>query len=239
MLKKWLSHPTIDWPGKFKQKLKTLKEGSLRDYYATSLPDGNNPIGKIEFLSMDFETTGLNADKDDIISIGTVPFNLDRILLNRAKSWTVRPREKLAEDSVIIHGITHTDILDAPDLSVIFEQVLNEMAGKIIVVHCQQIERLFLERALMTRINNGIEFPVVDTMELESRIQHKLRARIWNRLKGGKSLSRRLGSCRQRYGLPPYSPHHALTDAIATAELLQAQIAHHYDPQSPIKEFWQ
>lgn len=239
MLKKLLSPPTIDWPGKFKQKLNVIKNDTLIAYYSTPLPEGNKPIGEVEFLSMDFETTGLNPEKDDIISVGTVPFNLQRIFVNRAKYWTVRPREKLEEESVIIHGITHTDILDAPDLSVIFEQILNEMAGKIVVVHCQQIERQFFERALMTRINKGIEFPVVDTMVLESKIQQKLRGGIWHRLKGKKPQSIRLGACRQRYGLPVYPPHHALTDAIATAELLQAQIAHHYDPQQTIEQFWQ
>ncbi|GIU17229.1 3'-5' exonuclease [Shewanella colwelliana] len=239
MLKKLLSPPTIDWQGKFQQKLKVITHKVLRDYYATPLPLGNTPIGEVEFLAMDFETTGLNPDKDDIISIGTVPFNLQRIFINRAQSWTVRPREKLAEESVIIHGITHTDILDAPDLSAIFEQVLQEMAGKIIVVHCHQIERQFFETALMARINKGIEFPVVDTMALESSIQRQQYGGVWNRLKGTKPQSIRLGSSRHRYGLPAYSPHHALTDAIATAELLQAQIAHHYKATSAIDNFWQ
>ncbi|MCG9698091.1 3'-5' exonuclease [Shewanella sp. Isolate11] len=239
MLKKLLSPPSIDWHGKFEQKLKVIEHPVLREYYATPLPDASQPIADIEFLAMDFETTGLNADKDDIISIGTVPFNLNRIFVNRAKNWTVKPREKLQEDSVIIHGITHSDIMDAPDLSAIFQQVLQEMAGKIMVVHYQQIERQFFQRALMTRINKGIEFPVIDTMVLESIIQHKHHGGLWNRLKGIKPPSVRLGACRTRYGLPIYPPHHALTDAIATAELLQAQIAHHYDPQLPINEFWQ
>ncbi len=36
----------------------------------------------------------------------------------------------------------------------------------------------------------------------------------------------------------PTNPHHALTDALATAELLQAQIAYHFDPDTPISEVW-
>ncbi len=239
MFKKLLSPPRIDWQGKFQQKLKVIEHPALREYYSSSLPDNQQAIGEIEFLAMDFETTGLDATKDDIISIGTVPFNLNRIFVNRAKNWTVRPREKLGEESVIIHGITHSDILDAPDLSAIFDKILQEMAGKIMVVHYQQIERQFFEQALLTRINKGIEFPVIDTMVLEAIIQQKHYGGLWSRLKGLRPQSIRLGACRTRYGLPTYPPHHALTDAIATAELLQAQIAHHYDPQMPIKDFWQ
>jgi DNA polymerase-3 subunit epsilon len=36
----------------------------------------------------------------------------------------------------------------------------------------------------------------------------------------------RLDACRERYGLPDYQGHDALTDALATAELLLAQIAY-------------
>ncbi|QYK13002.1 3'-5' exonuclease [Shewanella rhizosphaerae] len=238
MLKKLLSPPSIDWPGKFEQRLKTTEHQGLRQYYLGGLPDPDTPLSQVELLAMDFETTGLNVDKDDIVSIGTVPFTLRRIFLNRAQHWTVRPRERLAEESVIIHGITHSDILDAPDLSAIFEQVLEQMAGKIMVVHYQAIERLFLERALIRRIHQGIEFPLIDTMALESEIQKRQHGGLLQRLKGDKPGSVRLGQSRSRYGLPSYPPHNALTDAIATAELLQAQIAHHFDPSRPIKEFW-
>lgn len=35
----------------------------------------------------------------------------------------------------------------------------------------------------------------------------------------------RLGAARRTFGLPRYSAHHALTDAIAAGELLLAQVA--------------
>ncbi|MCV5689194.1 3'-5' exonuclease, partial [Escherichia coli] len=68
--------------------------------------------------------------------------------------------------------------------------------------------------------------------------QQKRSGSLWERLKGKKPESVRLAQSRRRYGLPDYTPHHALTDAIATAELLQAQIAHHYSEEQPIREFW-
>ncbi len=48
----------------------------------------------------------------------------------------------------------------------------------------------------------------------------------------------RLGQSRLRYGLPAYTPHHALTDAIATAELLQAQVAYHFDSKINVSTLW-
>lgn len=238
MINKLMSPPSIDWPAKFSRKVEVIKNPSLKHYYQAGVPEPNTPLADVQFLAMDFETTGLDSDNDDIITIGTVPFNLNRIFINQAQHWTVRPRKQLAEESVVIHGITHSDVLDAPDLSGIYEQVLEQMSGKIMVVHYQRIEREFFDKALMARIKEGIEFPVVDTMHIETQLQQKHSGGLFNKILGKKPASVRLGASRSRYGLPQYTPHHALTDAVATAELLQAQLAHHYDRKMPIGKLW-
>ena len=63
--------------------------------------------------------------------------------------------------------------------------------------------------------------PVVDTLTIE----HQRHSRT-----GGVGVTEagalRLGAARERYGLPRYPAHDALTDAIAAAELFLAQVAH-------------
>ncbi|MFM2588069.1 3'-5' exonuclease [Vibrio sp. TBV020] len=238
MIKKLLSPPSIDWSTKFNRKLEVVKDSNLKNYYTAGLPDPSTPLEDVLFLAMDFETTGLDSDNDDIITIGTVPFNLNRIFINQARHWTVRPRKQLAEESVVIHGITHSDVLDAPDLAGIYDQVLEQMSGKVMVVHYQRIEREFFDKALVARIKEGIEFPVVDTMHIETQLQQKHNGGLLNKIFGKKPESVRLGASRSRYNLPQYTPHHALTDAVATAELLQAQIAHNYNRKMPISQLW-
>ena len=238
MIRKIMSPPSIDWRSKFARKLEVIRDDALRSYYTAGVPEPNTPLEDVTFLAMDFETTGLDSFNDDIITIGTVPFTLNRILINQAKHWTVKPRKQLAEESVIIHGITHSDVLDAPDLSAVYQDVLAQMSGRVMVVHYQRIEREFFANALLARINEGIEFPVVDTMNIEAQVQKKRHGGIINKIRGRKPESVRLGASRARYGLPLYTPHHALTDAVATAELLQAQIAHHYDAKMPIGQLW-
>ncbi|APU74107.1 3'-5' exonuclease [Vibrio parahaemolyticus] len=238
MIKKLFQKPAIQWPTKFQQKLELVSDENLVAFYDSELPAPNTPISEVEFVALDFETTGLNPEKHDIITIGLVPFNLRRIFLRDARHWKVRPQKKLDEDSVIIHGITHSELIDAPDLSDILGELLPCLSGKIIVVHYRRIEREFLDQALKARIGEGIEFPVLDTLQIEENIQKRSAGGIWNRLKGKRPESLRLAQSRRRYGLPDYSPHHALTDAIATAELLQAQMAHHYNDDQPISDFW-
>lgn len=78
----------------------------------------------------------------------------------------------------------------------------------------------------------------MDTMHLETLHQQRLHGGILNKVLGKKPDSVRLGASRTRYGLPPYTPHHALTDAVATAELLQAQIAYHYQRSTTLGQIW-
>ncbi|CAH1536898.1 DNA polymerase III epsilon subunit [Vibrio owensii] len=238
MIKKLFQKPTIQWHTKFQHKLEQAKDERLIAFYGKALPTPETPLSQVEFVALDFETTGLNPQKNGIITIGLVPFNLNRIFLRQAKHWKVRPQEKLDEESVIIHGITHSELIDAPDLGEILGPLLESLAGKIVVVHYRRIEREFLAQALRTRIGEGIEFPVLDTLQIEEDIQQRASGGLWNKLKGNKPQSLRLAQSRRRYGLPDYTPHHALTDAIATAELLQAQIAHHYSEEQPIGSLW-
>lgn len=138
----------------------------------------------------------------------------------------------------MIHGITHSDIAVAPDITHILADLLSQMAGTVAVVHFRGIERPFLDATLRDRLAEGIEFPVIDTMELEARLHRRKPPSLLDRLLGKKPVSIRLADSRRRYGLPDYHPHHAVTDALASAELLQAQIAHRFSPDTPVGELW-
>lgn len=232
------NHNTPDWPTFFTMLADQAKDQRLQHYYSAGMVSGDTPLKEVPFVALDFETTGLDPKQDEIISIGLVPFDINRIRCRESAQWFVNPNRPLEEESVVIHGITDSDVSRAPELLRILEEVLSALAGKIVVVHYRQIEREFMNSALKSRLNEGIRFPVVDTLAIESAVQHRQFGGLWNKLKGNKPGSVRLGRCRQRYGLPVYPPHHALTDALATAELLQAQIAYHFDPETPISEIW-
>ncbi|WEM44122.1 3'-5' exonuclease (plasmid) [Photobacterium sp. DA100] len=229
---------TPDWPTFFQTLYDKAKDNRLKNFYSTPIINGDTPLSEVPFVALDFETTGLDPKKDEIISIGLVPFTMERIRCRESAQWTVNPHRPLNEESVIIHGITDSEVENAPDLLKILEQVLRSLAGKVVVVHYQRIEREFMNQALLSRLEEGIHFPVVDTMAIEMAIQQRDFGGFINRLKGRRPGSVRLARARQRYGLPLYPPHHAATDALATAELLQAQIAYHFSPDTPISDIW-
>lgn len=230
----------IDWPRRFEALAQSARDERLRAYYAVGIVDGDTPLSAVPLMALDVETTGLDPVKDGIVSIGLVPMGLERIRASASRHWILKPRVPLGEESVTIHGITDSQVLVAPDLTQVLGEVLQAMAGHVLVVHCRDIERQFLNEALRPRIGEGIAFPVIDTMELEARM-HRNQPRGWLNWALGRhppKVSIRLADSRRRYNLPRYRPHHALTDALASAELLQAQVAHHFSPDTPLRAIW-
>jgi DNA polymerase-3 subunit epsilon len=229
-----------DWRRRFEALAESAHDERLRAYYAAGMVDGDTPLSAVPLMALDVETTGLDPVEDGIVSIGLVPMGLDRIRASASHHWILKPRVPLGEASVTIHGITDSQVLAAPDLKLVLAEVLQAMQGHVLVVHCRDIERQFLNGALRPRIGEGIAFPVIDTMELEARL-HRNQPRGWLNWALGRHpppVSIRLADSRRRYNLPRYRPHHALTDALASAELLQAQVAHRFSPDTPVRELW-
>src|SRR5690554_267819 len=229
---------SLPWPEQYRDLSESAKAPVLKAFYEAGCVSEDTPISEVLMVALDFETTGLDSEAHSIVSIGLVPFTLDAILLNQAKHWIVRPRLPLHQTSVTFHGITHADISDAPDLSEILEEVFASLNGRIPVVHFRHIEWPFLNVALQYRLDEGIRFPLIDIMAIEADLHPDRQPSFFKRLVGEKPTSIRLGDSRKRYGLPHYAAHNALVDAIATAELLQAQIQHHFSLETPIGNLW-
>ncbi|MDX1320907.1 MAG: 3'-5' exonuclease [Oceanospirillum sp.] len=230
--------PQPEWPERFRLLAEQAEHPLLKNFYEAGCVDPDTPLDQVSFVAMDFETTGLNPQKNGIVSIGLVPFTLRRIYCSQSQHWILDPGKPLNAESVVIHGITHSDIDDAPDLSRVLPRLLEALKGRIPVVHHRGIEQPFLSAALKARLGEGVVFPVVDTMELEARLHRHHPLGWFARLLGKKPVSIRLADSRTRYNLPFYAPHHALTDALASAELLQAQIADRFNPDDPIRLIW-
>lgn len=227
-----------NWPDYLASRAQRVREPRLASFYAQGTLDPDTPIGEAPLVAMDFETTGLDGSRHDIVSVGVMPFTLGRIRPADGRYWVLSPRRQLSDESVAFHHITHAEVADAPDFAAIIDELLPLLAGRLVVVHYRQLERTFLDAAIRERLGEGLLMPMIDTMSLEARIH---RQPWWARLRrwaGRPMASIRLHESRQRYHLPAYTGHHALVDSLATAELLQAQILYHYDWQTPVSALW-
>lgn len=231
------SRRSADWQERFAELAAHSRAASIRDFYRRGAPSGDTALSDAPLVALDLETTGLDPARHGIVSIGMVPFSLERIRPSRGYYRVVRPRREIDEHSITIHRITHEEVDDAPDLEDVVDELLDALAGRVAVVHYHAIERRFLYQAFLRRFGEGILFPLIDTLDIERRISQRrtLNPLTWF---GQRRVSLRLADARRRYGLPEYSPHHALTDALATAELFQAQVAHHGSPEDRVSDWW-
>ncbi|WP_376695635.1 3'-5' exonuclease [Wenzhouxiangella sp. EGI_FJ10305] len=230
------SAPT-DWQARFGELAGQSRVASIRDFYRRGSIAADTAIAEVPLVALDLETTGLDAKRHGIVSIGMVPFSLGRIRPPEGYYRVLRPRREIDEHSITIHNITHHEITDAPDLEEVADELLEALSGRVAVVHYHAIERRFLYQAFQRRFGEGLMFPLIDTLQIEKIVTRRptLNPMTWF---GGRRVSLRLADARRRYHLPEYSPHHALTDALATAELFQAQVAYHGSPNDVVSEWW-
>jgi DNA polymerase-3 subunit epsilon len=226
-----------DWQRYVAERARTTRSPALKRFYEAALPPPDTAIADVPLMALDIETTGLNPQRDAIVSIGLVPFTTRRIHLARRRYWIIHPECALNSRSVTLHHITHADIEQAPHFSAILPELLDAMTAYLPVVHYRTIERSFLDRAVTDALGEPFAFPTIDTMAIEAQ---RYRSGFWSRWRsrlGRSPVSIRLHDSRVRYHLPYYQAHHALVDALATAELLQAQIATHFRSDTPVRVF--
>lgn len=180
-------------------------------------PDWKTPLEQAHLLAVDVETTGLDAGRDHLLSIGWVPVTCNRIELGGAGHVVLRGRPGVSVgNSATIHHLTDDDLAAGVEEAEALERFLAALSGRMMLTHYATMEQTFLA-ALHKRVRGEtVALPAVDTFAIERR--HMERMATYPR---GEDL--RLPRVRERYGLPAYRSHNALSDALACAELYLAQ----------------
>ncbi len=195
----------------------------------TPLPSAEVDILQLPLLVFDFETSGLNAGQDRIVSMGWVEVHQGVIALDSARHLLLQATPGADSAAITLHHIMPEMQQNGVSEAAAFEQLWSAMAGKVLVVHGAVIEREFSCQYL--RRNSLPELPLIwlDTLKIEQAFPNA-------RERG--PVSWRLSDLRRRYRLPEYPAHHALSDAIATAELFLAQRFRLYRQQrAPLGEW--
>jgi len=193
--------------------------GPLKDFYETPYPDKATDVHEVDFVALDLETTGLEARKHEIVSIGWVPIHQMQIDYSGCVHQLVKPTRAVTAESAVVHRIFDTHLENAPSLEEGLVRVLPNLAGKVLIAHHAKVEWTFLSEACKKVFGVPFEIPTVDTLLVERRLAIR---RNLDLPRGGY----RLDVCRQRYNLPRYGAHNALMDAIAAGELFLAQASH-------------
>lgn len=201
---------------RFERALKSLGTASnacLQTYANADWPSADCLAKNAPYLALDFELDGLRKDAH-LLQAGWTPFKGSAISLEHAQSLDIRSDAALDAEAVTIHGIGEQRAACGQPLGEVIAALVGALSGRIMVAHAAGIEHHALTHAAKALF--GIAPPIrsICTLALERELHPNL--------VGAEAY--RLGPTRARYGLPDYAAHDALTDAIAAAELFQAQL---------------
>ena len=124
------------------------------------------------FVAFDCETTGLDPQRDRLLSIGAIKFSSDRIFINQSIELFIK-QENVDKKSVTIHGILPTDAADAhfSEKQAIIK-FLNFIENATLVGHHINFDKAMINQALR-RLNLGkLKNKTIDTNQLFKKKYH-------------------------------------------------------------------
>ncbi len=166
-----------------------------------------------EWVSLDCETTGLDRERDHIISIGAVRIQGQRILCSQRLELMVQPdeaRAPMGADSVRIHRLREADLathgLPAADVA---RQVLEFIGPRPLVGYYLEFDVAMLNRLLRPVLGIPLPNPQVEV----SALYHDLKFRQ----NPDAHIDLRLATLMADLELPERMAHDAVNDAIMAA----------------------
>lgn len=181
----------------------------------------SQPFSQTNLMVIDCEASSLNPARGELLSIGWVMIQQGAIRFETAEQHFFSPKESVGQ-SAVIHQLRDCDLTSGVDAEDIIDQLIDHMHRSVLVFHHAKLDIGYINLLSRSRFGLPLLMPIIDTLRVEKAIMERKHQEL-------KPDDLSLGNCRERYNLPVYRGHDALTDALATAELLLAQVAHKRD----------
>lgn len=159
-----------------------------------------------EFAALDFETTGLDRERDAIVSFGVVPVRNGRVMVGESVHQLVVPDVPSSPESMRVHGILPQDVAEAQSLAEAAGTLGRALNGRFLVTWFASVEIAFLRR-LYGRRHAWVR-RTIDVRQMVIALEGL-----------DQDVRQSLSSAADHYGIPVATPHEALDDAMVTAQL--------------------
>jgi DNA polymerase-3 subunit epsilon len=165
-----------------------------------------------KFYAIDIETTGLDFDKDEIISFACVPIINLKILVRDTFYTLIKPRSYNYK-AMRYHGISKDNLTDAPVFEEVSDRIRKTLDG-ILVGHSVEFDFTFLKNNFKSL---GVRFKrdLIDIAMVERWLRLKRKTEEDNLSLDGMIAT---------YGLKQYYRHNAAADAFLAAQIFQMQM---------------
>lgn len=179
------------------------------------VPDLDVPWRDVDYRVVDVETTGLDLRRDTMVSYGAVLVRAGRLRWSSRVSVDIKPGRPIGVDAMTVHGIRHEDLHAAPDLADVSRAIVEQLDGCVLVAHAAWVELAFLKEPVRIAGRRG-KPAVVDTAAL---------LRATGVAPSGTGHEPDIEWAAGVLDLGGHTPHHALGDALTTAEVFLAMAA--------------
>lgn len=194
----------------------TLAQTLRRAFYRVSLGDHGyrflfDPEPPGEAVSLDCETTGLDRQKDDIVSIAAVRIAGNRILTSERFEATIRPEVALSEASIRIHRLRERDVEGGEPIRAVLPRLLRFIGSRPLVGYYLDFDVAMLDRHILPMIQSRLPNRRIEISALYYE-------RKYGNAPPGTTLDLRFATLLDDLGIIPLAQHDALNDAVMVAE---------------------
>ena len=166
-------------------------------------PDG-------EWVALDCETTGLDRQRDQIISIGAVRIVGNRLLTSQRLELLVRPERALNADSVRVHKLRESDVALGIDPAQAMRRLLEFVGSRPLVGYFLEFDVAMLNREIWPLL--GVRLP---QQKIEvSAMYYDFKNRQLPAHQRGGTIDLRFATMMNALDLPLRDAHDALNDAV-------------------------
>lgn len=165
------------------------------------------PLHAQRLVVLDLETTGLNVNRDHVLSIGAVVIEDGCIDLGQQFDATLQGEHKVSE-SILIHGLAPSTLADGMEPAQALLDFLEFLGDSPVIGYHAPFDQRMLARALKTYLGHELRHRFFDLAEVAPMLCPH--AGIHN---GG------LDAWVEHFGLQVMARHSASADAMVTAEL--------------------
>jgi DNA polymerase-3 subunit epsilon len=146
-----------------------------------------------------------------VVSFGVVPVRQGRVILAESEYREIAPQAPLTARSIVVHGLRPLDLEGAPTLSQVLSDLHASLERRYLLAWSAEVEAGFLSRAFGGS-GRWWHRRIVDVLLL---------AQVADRLEGraARPGDYNLTTAAARFGTPVHAPHHALDDALTTAQV--------------------
>ena len=171
-------------------------------------PLGSHSLRAQRWVVLDLETSGLDTQRDQVLSIGAVVIEDGAIALGQQFERTLcRPSQKTTS-SVLIHGLGPSALAAGSDPGEALLELLEFISDSPVLAFHAPFDQRMLARALKDSLGHRLQHPFLDVAELAPMLNPETVLR-----EAG------LDDWTARFGLQVQARHHASADAQVTAEL--------------------